>query len=717
MTRLSTVMRDALEKMSEQLSNEAMASVKREEQQALLEAASLVSQHRTEIENRFRRSFGDIFERRLFATKSDAADSSEMSMDQLALVSEDVINDSIEVGKLVHKAKGKLDPTEVLGIRARLGALLDRDWFDEESHPAAPEAIFEALKACLGQFEARPETAAALLHALEPHISSNLNAIYSKVNERLVARKVLPVIRQVIKPGHSPRRAAPAGVGADGMVDQGYGAVAPPDARTMAAAQMLASLDDPNAALAAMLASLAQGGAHARANATRLIADPEAFGLIDLPATDSAGVIGHLSSLQDYAVDLAIPPSALSANLAAQVSEKTGPLDNLMVEVVSMVFDYIYRDDRLKDTVKQQLLRLQVVAIKAALIDKSFFARRQHPMRQFLERVVDMCVDPETDTSENSLVATELTSMVDSIVQGFDQDLSIFDVLLVRLDELFEKEQARREDWLAKQTQEAAKREEDSALQDNERSKLLQRIDDRSPAFVREFLLRWWPAVMVKLSKSTSDEAIEQGMRIAEGLIWSVAPKTAEEIPRLASLLPKLINGLMKGLRLIEITSDERESFFNELLRTHTRAIEAAKAVKPIAPGTTTITPNNLNAVRPAVTIDANGVLQFQPRPISKHDEPMYAATVTLGQATVDSYKRGVLFNIARPDGTLVRLKLSWVSPARKFYLFSRFPDIALQLDRAEFMAMLDDGRAVEARGADLVDDVVNDVAQDTRAA
>jgi Protein of unknown function (DUF1631) len=727
MTRLSRVMHEAMDKMSEQLSNDAMVAVKREEQQALLEAASMVNQHRSEIENRFRRSFGDIFERRLFASK-DAVATVSLTLDQLSLVSEEDINNKMAVDRLVHKAKGKLDPSEVLGIRARFGALLDREWFEEDSHPAAPEAIFEALKACLGQFDARPEVAGALLNAIEPHISSNLNAIYAKINERLVSRRVLPIIRPTFQSNPSAQRARRAGLDdrienaietAPGqqLVDSGYGAVMPSgsgqDARTMAAAQWLASLDDPNAALSAMLASMAQGNPHARANATRLIADPHSFGLIDLPDASPAEMIGKLSAMQDFAVDMAVAPSAVSRNVSEHVRESSSPLDQLMVDVVSMVFDYIYRDDRINDSVKQQLLRMQVVAIKAALIDKSFFARRQHPMRQFLEGVVDLVVDPESDTSDDSLITNAVREMVDEVTRNFDEDLSLFDTMLVKLEELNVKEQARREDWLLKETEQTAAKDVEAAQQEVERSKLLERLDSNSPIFVRAFLLRWWPAVMVKLINSGNEQAPVHGLRIAEGLIWSVAPKNADEIPRLASLLPKLINGLMKGLRMIDIEADERESFFNELLRTHTRAIEAAKTG---VPNTEKTNEAGFKQEAPSVVIDANGSLQFRPRTKTLVEEPLYAATVTLGQATIDTFARGTMFSITREDSQVQRLKLSWISPSRKFFLLTRFPDVALQLDRSELMSMLDDGRAFVIHTPQLVDNVVEAASQEAAA-
>jgi hypothetical protein len=169
----------------------------------------------------------------------------------------------------------------------------------------------------------------------------------------------------------------------------------------------------------------------------------------------------------------------------------------------------------------------------------------------------------------------------------------------------------------------------------------------------------------------------------------------------LAALLPKLINGLMKGLRLAQVSDEEKENFFNELLRAHTDSIEDARGLKP-----------NLRTELPPVsrvTMDKTGELQFRPRVLKREDEASYASTMTLGQATVETAAQGAMFSITRDDGRVKRLKLSWVSPNRKFFLMTRFPDVALQLKRSEFANMLNDGRAIPLHTPPIVSRVLED--------
>src|SRR5690606_33146310 len=114
--------------------------------------------------------------------------------------------------------------------------------------------------------------------------------------------------------------------------------------------------------------------------------------------------------------------------------EKGSALDQLTVEIVSMVFDYIYADRRLPDAVKQQLLRLQVVAVKAALIDRSFFARRQHPMRRLIDRISEMAIDPDADVGAGSGLVAGVAETVDWIIEHFESDLATFEEAMRRLD-------------------------------------------------------------------------------------------------------------------------------------------------------------------------------------------------------------------------------------------------------------------------------------------
>jgi hypothetical protein len=747
--RLTDMVAQALNRMSDELSAEASRSIRSDQQQALLDAVMLVREHRMEIEGRFRRSFADIFERRLFAMNAAASTGGGPSPSELTLVSDAAISDKLNVDRLIGRARSRLDPDEVLGIRARLGALLEREWFEETQHPVSPEAIFEALRSALAELSPRPEVKAVLLDAFEQHVSQNLNDIYASVNERLRAHHVLPRIKPQVqtigggarRAGEAPGAAAPAGAplpgataaegpwvaGPFGVVQPGGAAAGPAvgagpgrvaagaaaewvdGAAAAAAVDGYAAIEDPLAALNQAMADASAGRPAGRMHVARMLRNPAMFGVADIPVSPvQRPLVASLTALQRDAGP--IDAAAVLPAVVERVREQGSPLDQITVEIVSMVFDYIYADRRLPDAIKQQLLRLQVVAVKAALLDRSFFARRQHPMRRLIDRISDVGADPDADLAPGAPLIEGLRGVVDRILEEFDADLSLFDEALDAIERFAREEGERRAARLDAVAQEAAAREAFAIARESARAELGRRLDKDSSPFVREFLNRWWTQVLSRLRTSRDGEAAEQawetGLRTAEYLIWSVAPKRTEEISRLATVLPGLIRGLREGLELVEIEAGEHAAFFDELLRVHTREIAAAK--KRAASNA----PPTVPAAPPvAVAMQPDGTIRFEP----KADAAEASPAPTASDEVLSSLRRGQRVEMLGDEGPRV-FKLAWISPARKLFILTRYPDESLTMQGPELAFLFQRQQARVAPEDSTLDRAIGAVTGDAAA-
>ena len=736
--RMGQVVADALNKMSDELTAEALRAIRSDQQQALLDAAMLVRENRTEIETRFRRSFGDIFERRLYALdRPSAVDGATAATDAdapLQLVSDDVIRGQMSIDRLIGRTKSRLDPDEVLGIRARLGALLDRDWFEEGKHPVSPEAVFEALKNALAELSPRADVRVALLDAFEPHVSQHLNGLYAAVNERLRSNHVLPKIRQQVqtfpstrRPGesaaHGPDEAGAgpqqggqhAGPNQGGAPQHGGGMYGPPTrggasragtapgpggaqweedgAAAAAAVDGYGAILDPMEALQAAMVDATAGRPAGRMQVARMLSNPAMFGVADIPvAPVQRPLVASLTAIQrdPERIDVA----GMLPAIVERVREQGSPLDQITVEIVSMVFDYIYSDRRLPDSIKQQLLRLQVVAVKASLLDRSFFARRQHPMRRLIDRISDVGADPDADLGRGSPMTEGLARVVDRIVAEFDADLSIFERCLEEIEALARDESERRVASLAAVAREAAMRETLSIAQDEARTELGRRLDKDTPPFVREFLYRWWTQVLARQRADDEGEsavqAWEAAMRVADYLLWSVAPKQSDEIVRLATVLPGLIRRMKDGLARVEIPDSERTAFFDELLRAHALEIAAAKRRSQSAPAPAPAAAS-VSGTSVSVRMQPDGTVRFEPRT----EEAEGAPTVSASDQVLSAMRRGQRIEIEDESGAGARVfKLAWISPARKLFILTRQPEESLTLQGAEFAFMLQRGQA-----------------------
>lgn len=749
-SQLTRFISEALDRLSIELTITAMKAAGRDSQQALLDALSLVRMHRNDIEFRFRQAFAEIFEQRLFDRGSQVRKAqAEQPAGELALVDDGAIEDQIAFDRLVRRARRQLDPDEVLGVRARLAALLDREWFDEDDYPASPETVFEALQRSLDELAPPAEVRAALLQAFEPHVSASLADVHASVNERLRGHRVLPTIRPrafassdparpdssaaEVSRSNSPAATAPGAqfggispaAAAGPRVGHPGAAGAPGSAGAMGGSDLdegagiapgfggIALFDD-------LVRQMSLDQTSARRSAARMLSDPATFGVADLPMPSvESPLIEALHTLQSAPREL--PDAApLAEQLLDHARAKGSSLDQLTVEIVSLVFDYIYADRRLPDPVKQQLLRLQVVAVKAALIDRSFFARRQHPMRRLIDRITDLATDPEADFGADSALVDGVTDIVDWILEHFDDDLATFDEAMARFDALAHAESERRAARLLELTREAERLEALAVAQEEANAEIALRIDPVTPAFVREFLYKWWSLALAhaRVEGDCAGASWSDALQSAEMLIWSVAPKLPEDIGRLASLLPRMIGSLMKSLQAVGIDDAERERFFNELLQWHTRAIQEAKAgsgrTLPVSAGAIRIGEDGSTRFEtPAAAASANGSGAVPGGDRAASRKPAaHPAPRIVGHPEVDALRRGDLIEFTDDDGVAQTVKLAWISPTRKLYVLSRFPDFGQSLDRGVLVSWFASARARRVDPHSAVDRAIDAIAE-----
>ncbi|MGB7181832.1 MAG: DUF1631 family protein [Burkholderiaceae bacterium] len=696
-TGVRQVVAKALGQMSEDLSSLATKKVDESEQRVLVEAAAVVGAKKAAVESAFGEHFDKIFDRQLGnnPTQAKAADNDQ----ELALVEDSFIRDKLRRGRLVNRTKNKLDSDEVLGIRARFGALMARDWFEEDAHPAAPEFVYEALQIAIDQAGDVADVRMALLEAFEPYVSANLNSVYAKVNAQLREHQVLPRIKpRVSLTPDSGRNSA----GQPAEVEQGMEhlrrATGAPNEETFI---LPPAGPARNSILQALANQVAEGGVQARHSAVRMLSEPKNFAVGNESEAPPEELIAALDSLQGHSDENNEQDQQTLQKITQQARGSGSPLDQLTVEIVSLIFDFLYDDPRIPAPVKTQLLRLQVVAVKAALLDRSFFASRQHPMRRLIDRASELSCDPDTDSNEGSAFVTGISDIVSTVLIEFDRDLSVFDTALERLSRLEDSEVTRRASELADLTTAAQQVEITSLAGENVRRELLSRLDEATPAFVREFIQDWWTEVMVDARVKEGEETTAVYLEIAEQLIWSVVVTRATEINRMALVLPKMIKGLNDGLGRLSTIKGQHDRFFDELMKWHTRSIQTAKARHGKGELNNDDKPSNVRLRR-------DGRVEFAK--FVELPEELSPQESTASASVVDKLTKGQQLKLLEDGEQPIVVKLAWISPARKLFALSRFPDFARSVSRDDMIAMLEAGRLVRNNAEATIDRAIEAV-------
>lgn len=681
-TGIRQIVGKALSQMSEEMSALATRKVDEQEQRTLLDAASFVSANKARVESAFADIFDQVFDRQLGV--APVVDPAVQADQELALVDDTQIRDKLRRERLVNRTKNKLDSDEVLGIRARYGALIGQDWFDESSHPAAPEFVYEALQRAIDQCGDVAEVRQAMLQAFEPYVTANLNSVYAKANEQLRQQQVLPLIkpRVAISPDNGRAGASATDETQDGL-DSLKRPVGAPGEETFILPPAGPARES---ILQALANQVADGGSQARSSAVRMLSEPRNFANNDSGSEPpDNNLIAALDSLQSDTEAAEDDRGALN-KLSATVRGSGSPLDQLTVEIVSLIFDFLYDDPRIPSPVKTQLLRLQVVAVKAALLDRSFFASRQHPMRRLIDRASELSCDPDTDATENSVFVLGLQEIVDVVLAEFDRDLIVFADAVTSLSALEKKETERRATELAQLTATAQQTEEKAMAGDEVRRQLHSRLDDMTPAFVREFIQDWWSEVMIDVRIKEGEAACKEHLEIAEKLIWSVVVNSGTQINRMASVLPAMIAGLNKGLSRLSASAGQHDAFFNELMKWHTKTIMTAKTrhKRSEAPG---------DEATANVSLGDDGKVQF----VALNDDVDAGATPepAAGNAMIDGLLKGQQLRLQENGAEPIVVKLAWVSPARKLFALSRFPDFARSVSRDDMLSMMQSGKLV----------------------
>ena len=262
-----------------------------------------------------------------------------------------------------------------------------------------------------------------------------------------------------------------------------------------------------------------------------------------------------------------------------------------------------------------------------------------------------------------------------------------------RFDLLAAAEAERRAARLAEIARQAERLEALSVAQEEAQAEIALRIDPVTPAFVREFLSRWWSRALAhaRVDGDGSAAGWNDALRAGELLIWSVAPKMPEDIARLASLLPRLIQGLMKGLADVGIEQADRERFFNELLQWHTARSRMPAQRRAAQAG---------HCGRRADGSD--GTIRFgTPTPAARcarrcHGRRRWQrCAFASGRGDPGSTRcSAATWSRSRSSTAAANAAARVDQPGRRLCVLTRFPDIGRSLSRREIVSLFESGRA-----------------------
>jgi hypothetical protein len=361
---------------------------------------------------------------------------------------------------------------------------------------------------------------------------------------------------------------------------------------------------------------------------------------LDLPAAIANAVPKPAAGATPGGV---VVPLNLIPHIRAAIDDQiTNDTDRITMDVIALLFDYIFRDRSIPDSLRNLFGKLQVPIVKAALLDRSFFSDKKHQARQLLDNLAEAAVGATHDDDYQEAFARLSTELVDDICRDFEIDVAVFRAANQKLAAFIESERQKVADATSDDVAEALQAEEGEADRSYVRAFLRDHLAGIEVPFeVRGFVETTWADLLALQRREHGEDSNEWKAAVAtlDDMLWSIAAKErSAQKARLTKMIPSLIGALRKGCVTLNVPTDRSRLFFEALYQLHIAAIKSAAAAAA-----------------------AEAAAQPRERPplpsINVHD---YVSEMAVGT--------WLAFN---KEGTTINARLTWVSPLRTKYLFT----------------------------------------------
>ena len=546
-----------------------------------VEARDIMLANRDVIESQFRQRLISEFQKRSNKVKKVGATFSDFSLDDLALVGEDDLEDTLKFNDLAARVRRYCEE-ELSALDQRVGVLLGDANLESDDNPFGPKVICDAYKTACQKTEAPLPVRMVFLKLFDDHVADTIRSSYKEVNELLVDNGILPKIRYGISKSESKDR--PAGLP---PLDEAKPEAAPVDPQDMFAQ------------LAKMMGGAMGAGGGAPGMGVGGI--PVMQGA-ELMSSLSQLQVGNLAALGEAAAELG-PILAEAGNLKnvlhklkeTSVGGSMGQVDAMTLDVVAMLFDELFEDPKIPIALKGLIGRLQLPMLKVAIADKELFTKKTHPARQLLDVLgqIGVRLPPEFD-SENPLFP-RLEKFIQELVDGFQEKMEIFDKVRAELEAIISEDDKRVEKEHEATTRELEQKETlavaTAAAQEEIRKRIAGAQNIPRP-IVRFLALQWIKYLVIVRARDGKDsEGWKTAVDTMDQLLVSIAPKnTIEDRRALARTIPSLLKNLKAGVANGGIDDAVSAQFFSELMKTHAELMHTAPAAAAAKAATDTAT-------------------------------------------------------------------------------------------------------------------------------
>ncbi|GLS26789.1 hypothetical protein GCM10007877_25080 [Marinibactrum halimedae] len=524
-----------------------------QEQSLYFEAMRSVRLRRRDIEQSFCEHISDGF-RDLAQSDSKSTEDDfwdyELDIDNLELVQNDQLEESVAIDSMVNKAL-EASPEPIQHLTLRLDSLVPTKVY-QRNNPVGPHALCKAFVQSSSTLDVNIKARLVLLKLFDLKVVNELKDFYRIANEIMIGQNILPSLGVSGQRAASKSRQRPQVSGTTSVknaVDN--------------KPQTSESTDVLNA-LRNLIHQQSGGVSGVLSNET-----PD----ILLDQTELVSLLNNIQRQVSAQASSQISIDSIKQAAKQEHDSSINQLDQDVINLVNLLFDFIVEDRNLHDEMKLLLGRLQVPMLKVALIDNAFFNKGGHPARRLLNELATAAIGWQPDDKGRDPFKRKVESIVESVITRFDQDPMLFQDLLTDFLSFTEKEK-RRASILEKRTLDAEAGKAKTALAREVVERALSAIPgvERLSLEMNTLVNEAWANVLflIALKEGTKTENWAAARQTARELVWSLTTDiTSENRGKLLKLLPVLLKKVKLGLEGISYNAFDMSKLLKSMEAEH----------------------------------------------------------------------------------------------------------------------------------------------------
>lgn len=558
---------DAVDDSLFELANNARSN---NEQNRYFEAMREIRIKRKGVERHFQGAVSQLFANPPHSNQKPDSESfaARTSADPLTLVQNDDLEEQVALNAMISKARAHFQGP-LLQLQARFSQVYPGAGEESPVNPMAPEHLCSAFVEAIQALDIQIRERLILLKQFDRYVVSNLGMLLDEANRILVQAGIIPDFRYHGKShtGHSK---------ATGK--QGQTATGDQQAGQQTGTESTAAGDD------ALLEQVHQMLAMQRINAglpprsanqnLHIIGGAELAGLLSqLPRTPTGDQTDHgnLSEGNPEVIDLRAVVEQLLHQHPPENGKKPAlnEVDEDLINLVSMLFEFILEDYNLSAPVQVLISRLQIPILKVVIRDRSFFSNASHPARRLLNSLARAGIGwSDADEKTRDRLYEQIHATVARILNEFDNDISLFETLYEEFEQFLAREN-RKSSLVEQRTRESERGRIKSRLAQEAVDRILQEklARHKLPESVRNILTNGWSRVMfLSYLRNDVEQRWNQSVRVVDDLIWCLHPRfDDEERDQWVKVVPGLLKILRAGLEEVSYNSSRLDEMMSDL--------------------------------------------------------------------------------------------------------------------------------------------------------